>query len=147
LELPSLTGEELPNWEADSRLLADAWRQFVQQADRAEQTWGNYRLHVSRIQRGDDSARGVRVLTVHKAQGREFRAVAVVGLNDGQFPDFRAQDLDERRSELRAFYVAVTRPTRLLHLSRARIRRTRYGSRATSPSPYLAFLDKSGSPD
>ncbi|MGI8755213.1 MAG: ATP-dependent helicase [Acidimicrobiales bacterium] len=130
----------LAAWDADCEQLLDAWRSFLERMNQVEQTWGNFRLHVSRQQRGDDLAPGVRLLTIHKAQGREYRAVAVVGLNDGQLPDFRASSDDERLSELRTFYVAVTRPGRALLLTRPRSRQTRYGPRASDPSPYLQLV-------
>jgi DNA helicase-2/ATP-dependent DNA helicase PcrA len=133
-------GQRLASWEADFGQLADAWQAFIQQTDQVEQTWGNFRLHVSRQQRGDDLASGVRLLTIHKAQGREYRAVAVVGLNEGQLPDFRATGRDDQIAELRTFYVAVTRASRVLFASRARSRETRYGPRSTAPSPYLNYL-------
>ncbi|MGK2957332.1 MAG: 3'-5' exonuclease [Acidimicrobiales bacterium] len=56
----------------------------------SERTYGNFRQHIARCQRGDSLDPGVRLLTVHKAQGREFKAVVMVGCNEGQFPDFRA---------------------------------------------------------
>jgi DNA helicase-2/ATP-dependent DNA helicase PcrA len=133
-------GQPLASWEADIRQLVDAWHAFTQQTDHVEQTWANFRLHVFRQQRGDDLAPGVRLLTIHKAQGREYRAVAVVGLNEGQVPDFRATSRDDQIAELRTFYVAVTRASRVLLISRARSRETRYGPRSTAPSPYLSYL-------
>lgn len=136
-------GQPLASWEADFGQLVDAWYAFTQQTDQVERTWGNFRLYVSRQQRGDDLAPGVRLLTIHKAQGREYRAVAVVGLNDGQLPDFRATSRDDQVAELRTFYVAVTRPSRVLLVSRARSRDTRYGPRSTAPSPYLSYLTAS----
>jgi superfamily I DNA/RNA helicase len=141
LDPPSGADEQLlASWEADFGQLVDAWQAFIQQTGQHEQTWGNFRLHVSRQQRGDDLAPGVRLLTIHKAQGREYRAVAVVGLNEGQLPDFRATGRDDQIAELRTFYVAVTRASRVLFVSRARSRETRYGPRSTAPSPYLSYL-------
>lgn len=134
-------GQALASWEADFGQLVDAWHAFAQQTNHVEQTWGNFRLYVSRQQRGDDLAPGVRLLTIHKAQGREYRAVAVVGLNDGQLPDFRAASRDDQVAELRTFYVGVTRASRVLLVSRARSRETRYGPRSTEPSPYLSYLE------
>lgn len=132
--------QTLASWDADFRQLLDSWQSFCDETDRVARTWGNFRLHVSRQQRGDDLDPGVRLLTIHKAQGREYRAVAVVGLNDGQLPDFRATSTDDQLSELRTFYVAITRASRVLLLSRARSRSTRYGPRGTAPSPYLALV-------
>jgi DNA helicase II / ATP-dependent DNA helicase PcrA len=141
LEMPSdLDDQWLAAWDGDCRQLVDSWLSFIQHADLVEQTWGNFRLHVSRQQRGDDLDPGVRLLTIHKAQGREYRAVALVGLNDGQLPDFRATSPENQLSELRTFYVAVTRPSRLLLITRALWRRTRYGARRTEPSPFLSFI-------
>lgn len=141
VDLPDDASDDwLAAWDADSRQLIDAWKSFVSQTDAAGQTWGNFRLHVSRMQRGDDLDPGVRLITIHKAQGREYRAVAIVGLNDGQLPDFRATSADEQLAELRTFYVAITRPTRVLLLTRPMSRQTRYGARASDPSPFLAYL-------
>lgn len=145
LKLPTDAGDAwLASWDADCRQLVEAWDSFIAATDVASQTWGNFRLFVSRLQRGDDLDPGVRLLTVHKAQGREYRAVAVVGLNEGQLPDFRATTDDDQVAELRTFYVAVTRPTRLLLLTRPMSRETRYGSRSSDPSPFLAYLSNGG---
>lgn len=102
-------------------------------------------MFCARAQRGDDLSPGVRLLTVHKAQGREYAAVAIIGLNDGQFPDFRAKTDAALRDELRTFYVAITRPRRILLLTRPAMRDTRYGPRRTEPSRFLDLLD-GGSP-
>ena len=129
-----------PDWEADRNLLHDAWDTFTLRTDLAGRTWSNLRVFCTRLQSSNDLSAGVRLLTVHKSQGREYRAVAVVGMNEGQFPDFRAETAEELHSELRAFYVAVTRPTRALLLTRAQQRATRYGTRSTTPSPFLDLV-------
>ncbi len=145
LELaPNLGDAWLASWDADCRQLIDAWESFSATTDAASQTWGNFRLFVSRMQRGNDLDPGVRLLTIHKAQGREYRAVAVVGMNEGQLPDFRATAEDDRVAELRTFYVAITRPTRVLLLTRPMSRQTRYGSRGSDPSPFLSYLNDAG---
>ncbi len=129
-----------PHWEADRKLLHDAWDSFVLRTDSLGRTWGNLRVFFTRLQSSVDLSAGVRLLTLHKSQGREYRAVAVVGMNDGQFPDFRAETAEERKGELRAFYVAVTRPTRTLLLTRAEQRATRYGIRDSTRSRFLDLV-------
>jgi len=142
LKVPgSAETSQLAAWLADVEQLRDSWDEFEMVTEQAGLTWGNFKLFCSRKQRGDDLVPGVRLLTIHKAQGREFRAVAIVGLNDGQLPDFRAKSEQEQTAELRTFYVAVTRARRVLLLTRAASRRTGYGSRRTNPSPYLRFLE------
>jgi DNA helicase-2/ATP-dependent DNA helicase PcrA len=85
---------------------------------------------------------GLALLTVHSAKGLEFELVAVVGLVDGVFPDFRARGkaLDE---ENRNAFVAVTRAKRILLLSRPRSRMMPWGeSRAQRPSPYFDAVSR-----
>lgn len=129
-----------PNWDADRREIVASWERFARRTDAVDRSWSGFRAFITRMQRGSDAAPGVRLLTVHKAQGREYRAVAVVGLNEGQFPDFRAKTEKQHRAEVRAFYVAVTRPARALLLSRALERDTRAGPWTTQPSEFLDFI-------
>ena len=129
-----------PEWTSDLGQLLDAWSTFIDTVAASGVTFGNFRQHILRMQRGDTMGSGVRLLTVHKAQGREFKAVAIVACNDGQFPDFRATADEALDEELRAFYVAVSRPSRALLLTRAGRRETRYGYRSTVASPFLELV-------
>ena len=47
----------------------------------------------------------VRLMTIHRSKGLEFDNVFIVGVQDGEFPNERADILEEAR----LFYVAVTR--------------------------------------
>lgn len=131
-------------WQADAEEMRAAWSDFTATADADSRTWSNFRRFTTNRQRGS-SLGGVQLLTIHKAQGREFKAVAVVGMNDGQIPDFRARTSADREAELRTFYVATTRARRSLLLTRALQRRTPYGSRRTEPSPFLEYMPSAGS--
>ena len=142
-QLPeSARDEALAGWHADRRLIGDTWSEFTSLTPVAERSWLRFALHFDWVQRARDLGQGVRLITVHKAQGREFKAVAVIGMNDGQFPDYRATSEGTRRDELQAFYVAATRASRMLVLTRALVRPTRYGNRFTEPSPYLRLVEK-----
>lgn len=132
---------EAPDWSDDVSQLVTAWTSFVDRVPVAGRSFAEFRQHIARTQRGDSMDPGVRLLTVHKAQGQEFKSVAVVACNDGQFPDFRASSTDELSAELRTFYVAVSRPARSLLLTRSLSRQTRYGTRSTEPSPFLRFAN------
>ena len=141
VELPAdLADAEAANWQTDVVQFSTTWAQFDGLTARSELTWADFKLHCSRVQRGDDLTSGVRLLTVHKSQGREYAAVGLVGLNDGQFPDFRARTDSALRDELRTFYVAITRARRVLLLTRATVRDTKYGPRATQPSRFLPLV-------
>ena len=134
--------EVLAGWPADRRLIDTAWADFANATPVSKRSWTRFVLHIDRLLRARDLGSGVRLLTVHKAQGREFKAVAVVGMSDGQLPDFRATTKELHRAEMQAFYVAVTRASRMLLLTRAFRRQTRYGFRPTDPSPFLQLVQQ-----
>lgn len=60
---------------------------------------------------------GVGLLTVHSAKGLEFDVVAIVGMAEGIFPDYRARVPKDVQEEARSAFVAVTRSRRLLYFS------------------------------
>lgn len=58
--------------------------------------------------------RNVKLLTLHRAKGREFDAVAVIDLHEGRVPNYRAKTKDEIDEARRLLYVAITRARKLL---------------------------------
>jgi DNA helicase II / ATP-dependent DNA helicase PcrA len=61
----------------------------------------------------------LKLLTIHQAKGREFRAVALIGLHDGVIPfhnKYKHLSTDDEAEARRLMYVALTRAERLLHL-------------------------------
>lgn len=79
------------------------------------------------------------LLTVHSSKGLEFEVVFVVGMADGVFPDYRAQNKpSEMAEERRNAFVAVTRSRRLLYFSYPKQRLMPWGDTWSSkPSPFL----------
>jgi DNA helicase-2/ATP-dependent DNA helicase PcrA len=84
---------------------------------------------------GEDLARvdeeAVRLSSVHSAKGHEWRATWVIGVEEGLMPHYRAvaaskadPDSVALDEELRALYVALTRPRERLYVS-ACLQRTR----------------------
>jgi DNA helicase II / ATP-dependent DNA helicase PcrA len=126
----------------DREILNDRWVLFRNRPNAQQSGWHGLVLELVSTPRPESA--GVRVLTVHASKGLEFKAVAVVGLNEGSFPDFRNTDNEGIESEQRLMYVAVTRASRALWLSRARVRRTAYGSRWSEPSRFIALMGVAG---
>lgn len=58
--------------------------------------------------------RALRLSTIHYAKGREYGAVAMIGLKRGSFPHFRADTPEAIAGDRRLFYVGVTRAERVL---------------------------------
>lgn len=84
----------------------------------------------------------IQLMTVHKAKGREFEAVAIVDVHDGRFPHFSVRnirDLNERTAQYdearRMVYVAATRAKRLLMFF------TDTADHRNQPSPFLREMN------
>ncbi len=83
---------------------------------------------LSRLEGVPPSEPGVRVLTPHRARGLGFKVVILLGMNDGNFPHYKATSPEELAEERRVVYVAASRAARALLLTRPRTRLSRYGN-------------------
>jgi DNA helicase-2/ATP-dependent DNA helicase PcrA len=97
----------------------------------------------SAIDRWDQDAGAVSLMTLHAAKGLEFPAVFIVAMEEGLLPHIRAQnDKNELEEERRLLFVGITRARRELHLSRCLIRSFRGQIQTTTPSQFLAELPR-----
>ena len=76
--------------------------------------------------RGEGSL--VTLMTLHNAKGLEFKAVYLIGLEEGIFPHSRSIEEHGVEEERRLCYVGITRAKRVLFISYARMRAL-YGQR------------------
>lgn len=83
-------------------------------ADMARQNIDTANLSIDDLGLFASPTRALRLSTIHYAKGREYDAVALIGLRRGSFPHFRAQSADAIEAEKRQFYVGVTRARKLL---------------------------------
>lgn len=58
--------------------------------------------------------RALRLSTIHYAKGREYGAVAMIGVKRGSFPYFRSVTPESIAGDKRLFYVGVTRAEKVL---------------------------------
>jgi DNA helicase-2/ATP-dependent DNA helicase PcrA len=84
---------------------------------------------------GEDTVAGLpedeRVVlsSIHQAKGLEWSRLAVIGLSEGRFPNYRASATDEGlEEERRLFYVACTRAKNELLLTYPMLARDRYST-------------------
>jgi DNA helicase-2/ATP-dependent DNA helicase PcrA len=97
----------------------------------------------SAIDRWDDNAGAVSLMTLHAAKGLEFPVVFIVALEEGLLPHFRSQNnRNELEEERRLFFVGITRARRELRLSRCLLRSYRGQTQTTTPSQFLAELPR-----
>ena len=83
-------------------------------ADHAERGLDVSRFSVADLGLFSDPDASLKLLSMHKAKGREFEAVALIGLHEGQLPHGQAKTAAQLDEAKRLFYVAVTRAKRVL---------------------------------
>jgi DNA helicase-2/ATP-dependent DNA helicase PcrA len=96
--------------------------------------------------RGDEEGDGgqVTLMTLHNAKGLEFRAVFMLGMEEGIFPHARSIEENSLEEERRLAYVGMTRAKERLTLTHA-MRRNLFGrSEANLPSRFLDEIPDSG---
>ena len=87
---------------------------------------------ISDVDKYDENADAVVLMTVHAAKGLEFPIVFLAGMEDGIFPSQQDRESESEMSEERRLaYVAITRAKEMLYISYAKSRmmygRTLYG--------------------
>ena len=113
------------------------------QHEAAEPTLSSFLQEIS-LYSDQDALRGegnlVTLMTLHNAKGLEFRAVYVIGMEEGVFPHSRSIEEQGIEEERRLAYVAMTRAMERLTLMHASSR-TLWGSRGYNlPSRFLDEL-------
>ncbi|MBR5452180.1 MAG: UvrD-helicase domain-containing protein [Clostridia bacterium] len=97
---------------------------------------------ISDIDKYDESADYVVLMTVHSAKGLEFKNVYLIGVEEGIFPGSQSifagpEDLEEER---RLAYVAITRAKRRLYITNA-YSRFNYGQTGRNlPSRFISEI-------
>jgi len=82
---------------------------------------------VSDVDKYDENADAVVLMTIHAAKGLEFPVVFLAGMEDGIFPSAQNMLMEEEMSEERRLaYVAITRAKNKLYVTYAK-NRTMYG--------------------
>jgi DNA helicase-2/ATP-dependent DNA helicase PcrA len=141
----------LPKWEAEGKIenleeLVGVAREYEQAA--AEPSLSSFLQEISLYSDQDalrDGETGqLTLMTIHNAKGLEFRAVFMLGIEEGIFPHSRSLEENEVEEERRLCYVGMTRAKERLTMLHA-TRRSLYGrSDANLPSRFLDELPEEG---
>lgn len=96
---------------------------------------------ISDIDRFDDTADAVVMMTVHSAKGLEFPVVFMVGMENGLFPGQISFDNPSEMEESRRLaYVGITRARELLYMTHAEMRMVYGRSMMYPPSEFLTDI-------
>ncbi len=107
-----------------------------------DMTLGDYLETITLISDTDEIGENgaVTIATVHAVKGLEFKAVFVIGLEEGIFPIQRASNPSDMEEERRLLYVAITRAEEVLYMSHCS-KRYMYGqSQYQAPSRFIREL-------
>jgi len=120
-------------------------REYQQQA--AEPSLSGFLQEIS-LYSDQDAMRGqqslVTLMTLHNAKGLEFKAVFMIGMEEGIFPHVRSIEEQGIEEERRLCYVGITRARERLVLTHA-TSRSLWGNRAFNlPSRFLEELPEDG---
>ena len=113
-------------------------RLFVQRSEEKDlNSFLNEVALLTDVDRFDEAAEKVRLMTIHNAKGLEYQVVCVSGLEEGLLPHMSSMDKDEDlEEERRLFYVALTRAKDRVHLFSAASRQRWGGSNAAMLSRF-----------
>lgn len=128
---PPVDPDADPEWR-----VANAVLNFLRENTRGD--GAEFRAWVATTNPFDDAnTDGIELLTFHAAKGREWNTVIVTGVESGLMPHKSATTAATKAEEGRLLYVAVTRATDRLLLTRA----GRRGGYTRTISPFTADLD------
>jgi len=125
-------------WQDGADALGDVSTDYRSRTSAQDRSSKGFLVHLARTQRTRPTDPDVRLLTIDRAKGLEFKAVALVGARDGLIPYYRADSPKKRDEDRRRLYVAMTQASRELVLSWTKTTHDRYGrSHPQTPSPFL----------
>ncbi len=127
--------------------LVGVGREYLQQAQEQEPSLSGFLQEIS-LYSDQDAIRGeqslVTLMTLHNAKGLEFKAVFMIGMEEGIFPHVRSIEEQGVEEERRLAYVGMTRAQERLVLTHATSRNL-WGSRSFNlPSRFLDEMPGEG---
>ncbi len=137
--------------EAEGRVenlqeLVSVAREWREQAETEDKTLSAFLQEIS-LYSDQDAIRGdgslVTLMTLHNAKGLEFRAVYLIGMEEGIFPHSRSIEEQGIEEERRLCYVGMTRAEERLTLLHASSRMLYGGRNHNLPSRFLDELPDS----
>ncbi|MFJ8102913.1 ATP-dependent helicase [Lysinibacillus sp. NPDC096212] len=108
---------ELYMLSEDIILWKNHWKKYCSQTSSGKRSLRHFRNQIALGKTQNYNKTGVTLLTVHMAKGLEYDIVFLMGLNEGVFPDYRANTSRRYKEELKNMFVALTRAKRVCYLT------------------------------
>lgn len=105
-----------------------------------ENTFQDYLQEISLIsdKPTDQEVDSVKLMTIHASKGLEFPVVFLIGWNEGLFPSFRNDTVEQIEEDRRVGYVAITRAEQELYIIHTQIRKQLDGKEQSyEPSRFI----------
>lgn len=136
------SNEEDEDLFKDIKLFEDTYKNYTYERPLEERELGDFLSYISLSPKRDLRDNGVALLTGHAGKGLEFDYVFLISMNQGIFPDYRAEKrLRSLEEERRNCFVSITRTKRKLFISYTRLKETRYGPISQKPSQFLKEME------
>ncbi len=130
--LPDKLGERELTRQSDLARLV----RLAAELDDGELTCAGFAAELrNRFDPGGQSARGVHLMTYHRAKGLEFDAVFLPRLEEKELPSKLSRTAEDEAEERRLFYVGITRARQLLAITWSK-----------RPSPFISELGLGAKP-
>lgn len=145
LEVSELSLSELQNSNEETAALIVDYQSlrnllvsYKRDREGEERNLGDFLAYVNLSPKTIGSNNGVSLLTGHAAKGLEYDYVFLVSLNQGVFPDYRAEKEQRKlEEERRNCFVAITRTKKKLFVSYTKKKQTKVGSINQKPSQFI----------
>lgn len=107
---------EAKQFSFDIDQLEKLWLIFIRKENPDNQSLANFRYFLA-LNNTKETKDEITLATVHTTKGLEFEIVFLIGMNEGVFPDYRANNESLLNEEKNNLYVAVTRAKRALYIT------------------------------
>ncbi|MCD1259883.1 UvrD-helicase domain-containing protein [Paenibacillus athensensis] len=122
----------------DFKRLNEFLRLYKKERDDEDYGLGDFLAYINLSPKNIGSTNGVSLLTGHAAKGLEYDFVFLVTLNQGVFPDYRAEKEQRKlEEERRNCFVAITRAKKRLFISYTNKKQTRFSIINHAPSQFI----------
>lgn len=116
----------------------EAWNTYIRNVPANSKSLSDFRRFTAMGFSKINTEKGITLATVHTVKGLDFDVVFLIGMTEGTFPDYRANNPAAMEEERNNAYVAVTRAKRHIYITYPLQKKTpRGGIKLQSKSQFI----------